>query len=194
VNGDKTVPTVTGEAFWKQHWDYPLPSPCTGQRPECAGLQQGHAGLGSEAQPRGAGQSPILPVSSGHPVQADDSPARPLRLTNRSGSFKDSSAAQSRHKEDALMMDGSRATPSFACTTCGSPSITVPDEIHDAANLSCAGCGAGAGSWLAFKERIRQAILHEIASGKTLAEQASSDIPIRCLQASAGYRPGARPS
>ncbi len=92
------------------------------------------------------------------------------------------------------MMDGSRAIASFACPACGSPSITVPHEIHDAANLSCAGCGAEVGSWLAFKERIRQAILHEIASGRVCAEQASSDIPVRCLQASAGHYPGARPA
>ena len=86
------------------------------------------------------------------------------------------------------MVDGSRATASFACTACGSPSIRVPDEIHDAADLSCAGCGTALGSWLAFKEYIRQAILHEIASGKTSAEVASSDIPIRCLEASGDRR------
>jgi hypothetical protein len=96
-------------------------------------------------------------------------------------------------KEDALMVDGSWATPSFACAACGSPSIRVPDEIHDAADLACAGCGAALGSWLAFKERIRQAILREIASGKTSAAGASSDIPVQGLQDSAG-RHGARPS
>jgi hypothetical protein len=92
------------------------------------------------------------------------------------------------------MGDGSRATASFACTACGSPSIRVPDEIHDAADLSCAGCGTALGSWLTFKERIRQAILREIASGTISAELASSDIPIQCLQTSADGRRGARPS
>ena len=81
------------------------------------------------------------------------------------------------------MGDGSRATSSFACTACGSPSIRVPDEIHDAADLSCAGCGAELGSWFAFKERIRQAILREIASCKISAELASSDIPGQSLEA-----------
>ena len=92
------------------------------------------------------------------------------------------------------MGDGSCASSSFACTACGSPSIRVPDEIHDAADLSCAGCGAGLGSWFAFKERIRQAILREIASGTTSAALASSDIPIQCLEASAGHRQGVQPS
>jgi hypothetical protein len=91
------------------------------------------------------------------------------------------------------MGDGSRASSSFACTACGSPSIRVPDEIHDAADLSCAGCGAELGSWFAFKERIRQAILREIANGTVSAALASSDIPIQCLEASAGHRQGAIP-
>ncbi|MBL0408216.1 hypothetical protein JKG68_30500 [Microvirga aerilata] len=92
------------------------------------------------------------------------------------------------------MGDGSRATASFACTACGSPSIRVPDEIHDAADLSCAGCDATLGSWFAFKEQIRQTILREIASGTTSAALASSDIPLQSLQDSAGHRQDARPS
>ncbi len=92
------------------------------------------------------------------------------------------------------MVDSPRATSSFACIRCGSPSIRIPDEIHDAADLSCSGCGAELGSWFAFKERIRLAILREIASGTVPAARASSDIPIRCLEASAGHRQGARPS
>jgi hypothetical protein len=66
----------------------------------------------------------------------------------------------------------------FACRTCGSPSITVPDEINDAAELRCASCGVGLGSWHAFKERTRQAILSEIRGGEVAAERASSDIPL----------------
>ncbi|MBM6583919.1 hypothetical protein ILT44_27330 [Microvirga sp. BT689] len=91
------------------------------------------------------------------------------------------------------MVDSSWTTSSFAYTACGSPSIRVPDEIHGAADLACASCGAALGSWLAFKERIRQAILREIASGKTSAAGASSDIPIQGLRASAS-RHGASPA
>ncbi len=70
----------------------------------------------------------------------------------------------------------------FACERCGSPSITFPDEIHDAAELHCAGCRVGLGSWYAFKERARQIILREIHRGEIAAECASSDIPIDLLE------------
>jgi hypothetical protein len=70
----------------------------------------------------------------------------------------------------------------FACERCGSPSITFPDEIHDAAELHCAGCGSGLGSWYAFKERTRQIILKQIHSGEISADRASSDIPIDQLK------------
>jgi hypothetical protein len=70
----------------------------------------------------------------------------------------------------------------FACSSCGSPSITVPDEIHDAAELHCAGCGMSLGSWHAFKERTRQVILSEVCSGSISADRASSDLPTHDLQ------------
>ncbi|MBM1171287.1 hypothetical protein [Microvirga arabica] len=63
----------------------------------------------------------------------------------------------------------------FACGSCGSPSIRFPDDIHDAAELHCAGCGTGLGSWSAFKERARQVILEEIAKGQISATPACSD-------------------
>ena len=66
----------------------------------------------------------------------------------------------------------------FACEWCASPSITFPDEIHDGAELHCAGCGSGLGSWYAFKERTRQIILREIHRGEISAACASSDFAI----------------
>ena len=73
------------------------------------------------------------------------------------------------------------AHPQFACPSCGSPSISVPDEIHDAAEVHCAGCGMSLGSWHAFKERTRQVILKEVCSGVISADRASSDLPIQSL-------------
>jgi hypothetical protein len=70
----------------------------------------------------------------------------------------------------------------FACERCGSPSITFPDEIHDAAELHCAGCGVDLGSWYVFKERTRQIILREIHRGEISAACASSDFPIDLLE------------
>ena len=70
----------------------------------------------------------------------------------------------------------------FVCERCASPSITFPGEIHDAADLHCAGCGMNLGSWYAFKERTRQIILNEIHRGEISAACASSDFPIHLLE------------
>ncbi|EIM28562.1 hypothetical protein MicloDRAFT_00027000 [Microvirga lotononidis] len=66
----------------------------------------------------------------------------------------------------------------FACKSCGAASITLPDVIHDGAELFCAGCSLSLGTWSHFKERIRQVVLSEIESGRASPERASSDIPI----------------
>jgi hypothetical protein len=77
----------------------------------------------------------------------------------------------------------------FACNSCGNPSIRLPDTIDDAAELHCAGCGIGLGSWASFKERTRQVILREIERGAVTADRASRDLlrhaldsSSRCLQ------------
>ncbi|QRM35641.1 hypothetical protein [Microvirga sp. VF16] len=69
----------------------------------------------------------------------------------------------------------------FACEACGSPSISVPATIHAAADLACAGCGVRVSSWSEFKERARQVILSEIASGKVSADLSNSDILVTDL-------------
>jgi hypothetical protein len=79
-------------------------------------------------------------------------------------------------------MTALRPVDHFVCERCTSPSITFPDEIHDAAELHCAGCGTNLGSWYAFKERTRQIILREIHRGEISAECASSDFPIHFLK------------
>jgi hypothetical protein len=47
-------------------------------------------------------------------------------------------------------MTALRPVDHFVCERCTSPSITFPDEIHDAAELHCAGCGTNLGSWYAL--------------------------------------------
>jgi hypothetical protein len=78
-------------------------------------------------------------------------------------------------------MTGHGPSPAFVCTSCGSPSVRFPDEIHDAAALHCGGCGRAFGSWFGLKERARQVILSDIESGRIAAERASSDILINRL-------------
>ncbi len=47
----------------------------------------------------------------------------------------------------------------FACNACGHPAVTLPEELHDLALVSCQGCGAPVGTWAEFKRRTTQVIL-----------------------------------
>ena len=53
----------------------------------------------------------------------------------------------------------------FACETCGSPAITMPEEFHDRAPVLCRGCGGLLATWGMFKQKTTQVILSEIRQG-----------------------------
>ena len=107
-------------------------------------------------------------------------PERPARLTNRLALVITCNLCAAAPREGSLT--ALCPVDHFACDRCASPSITFPDEIHDAAELHCAGCGVGLGAWYAFKERTRQIILREIHRGEISAACASSDFPIHLLE------------
>ena len=53
----------------------------------------------------------------------------------------------------------------FACSTCSSPAVTLPEEFHDRAPVLCQGCGGLITTWGLFKQRTTQVILSEIRQG-----------------------------
>lgn len=62
----------------------------------------------------------------------------------------------------------------YACTGCGCPSICLPDEFSDDAELRCRGCGQHVGTWAEFRERV-QALIAAERDGRKLERKASSD-------------------
>ena len=62
-------------------------------------------------------------------------------------------------------MSGFALVSNFACEDCGSPAIMLPEELNDAANIKCSGCGAELGTWGAFKRSARQLIMSDVEHG-----------------------------
>lgn len=46
----------------------------------------------------------------------------------------------------------------FSCGVCGSPSVKLPDQLNDSANVVCAGCGRLIATLATFRRRAEQAI------------------------------------
>jgi hypothetical protein len=46
----------------------------------------------------------------------------------------------------------------FECQVCGSPAVTLPKPLNDAALVLCGGCRAEIGTWLTFKTNVSAAI------------------------------------
>ena len=55
----------------------------------------------------------------------------------------------------------------FACSSCDSPAVTLPKELHNLAPVHCQGCGVLIATWAVFKQRTTQAILAEVKRGTT---------------------------
>ena len=49
----------------------------------------------------------------------------------------------------------------YACEGCGCPTIFLPDEFRDDAQLCCRGCGQYLGTWAEFRERVKALIAAE---------------------------------
>ena len=58
-------------------------------------------------------------------------------------------------------MPGHAMPPTFACDDCGSVSLTLPDELVDAALVRCSRCGHVFGCWAEFKQVVEQIIAGE---------------------------------
>jgi hypothetical protein len=50
----------------------------------------------------------------------------------------------------------------FACRSCGSPAVVLPEELNDNASVRCEGCNDVLATWGAFKARTTRAILAEM--------------------------------
>jgi hypothetical protein len=76
-------------------------------------------------------------------------------------------------------MNGFALVSNFACDRCGAPSIVLPETLEDMAPIRCSGCGDGLGTWGAFKQRTRQLILADVASGEIDPREAGVDLALR---------------
>ena len=43
----------------------------------------------------------------------------------------------------------------FACRSCGSPSVSLPPDLHDEDDVHCDRCGERLSSWLEFKRHVK---------------------------------------
>jgi hypothetical protein len=62
----------------------------------------------------------------------------------------------------------------YACEACGCPTISLPKEFRDDAELRCRGCQRYLGTWADFRERVKALITAE-RPVVGLSFQASSD-------------------
>lgn len=72
-------------------------------------------------------------------------------------------------------MGGFALLSSFACDTCGSPAIMLPDHPEPCSAIRCSGCGARLGTWGAFKERARQVIMEDVEERGVDPRRATTD-------------------
>ena len=49
----------------------------------------------------------------------------------------------------------------YACSECGSPAITLPDQLDPKALVHCRDCRKPVATWAAFKHKATRAILAE---------------------------------
>ncbi|MDJ1160172.1 hypothetical protein QNA08_18320 [Chelatococcus sp. SYSU_G07232] len=61
-------------------------------------------------------------------------------------------------------MDHFGLTAEFACESCGSNSIVLPDVLTDDAAITCSGCGAALGSWRTFKDRVKRVVAADLVA------------------------------
>lgn len=73
-------------------------------------------------------------------------------------------------------MSGFALLSNFACHTCSSPSIMLPEELTEAAPIRCSGCGMRLGSWGAFKEQVRQVVMAEVETGAISVRDIGPDL------------------
>ncbi len=75
-------------------------------------------------------------------------------------------------------MGGFALLSSFACDTCGSPAIMLPDAPEDASMIRCSGCGSRLGSWGEFKARARQLIVDDPSHAHADPKRVSVDLAL----------------
>ncbi|HEU4519410.1 MAG TPA: hypothetical protein VFS03_07830 [Microvirga sp.] len=54
----------------------------------------------------------------------------------------------------------------FACPTCASPAVTLPDELVPDAAVRCQSCGRFVSTWLEFKCRTTAVIMAQHATAR----------------------------
>lgn len=72
-------------------------------------------------------------------------------------------------------MSGFALLSNFACETCGSPSIVLPEQLNDQAGITCSGCGSTLGTWGGLKMRARQIIMAEAKASPDATRHFSCD-------------------
>jgi hypothetical protein len=78
----------------------------------------------------------------------------------------------------------------YACEVCGCPTICLPEQLTDDAELRCQGCRRQLGTWAEFRERVKAMIMAE-RSGVDLGRVMSSDPLDEPAPASPDRRAGA---
>lgn len=76
-------------------------------------------------------------------------------------------------------MSGFALLSNFACEDCGSPGIMLPEHLSDASAICCSGCGAGHGTWGAFKFRARKLIMSAVDGGVCDPRVAGVDLALK---------------
>ncbi len=75
-------------------------------------------------------------------------------------------------------MGGFALLSSFACDTCGSPAIMLPDAPEDTSAIRCSGCGSRLGTWGEFKARARQLIIEDSGQAEAGPRRVSVDLAL----------------
>jgi hypothetical protein len=63
----------------------------------------------------------------------------------------------------------------FACTSCGSPSVSLPETVEDSAIVACRSCGAAISTWGELKRRATEIIVAEHGAESDSLAGASCD-------------------